>query len=206
MEVFGSNLSTSHSPRLHRAASPKCPWSSSPKTRGKLDVSIKTLHHRVASCWSGAVVVFRSRSPWAAATAALHRGSVFSPQGGPLSQVCCMTTRKPRRKPGLNCYFFGARDRIRTYDLLLRRQTLYPLSYAGGRVSVASMSTGTRLRRGRDLQVTYLPAGRSLCRHGQLGSVQNSGGVRCDAETVGVGPGSNQEVSYRGDHCAVVGA
>ena len=25
----------------------------------------------------------------------------------------------------------GARDRIRTYDLLLRRQTLYPLSYAG---------------------------------------------------------------------------
>src|SRR5699024_12335680 len=27
---------------------------------------------------------------------------------------------------------FGARDRIRTYDLLLRRQTLYPLSYAGG--------------------------------------------------------------------------
>jgi hypothetical protein len=26
---------------------------------------------------------------------------------------------------------FGALDRIRTYDLLLRRQTLYPLSYEG---------------------------------------------------------------------------
>ena len=25
----------------------------------------------------------------------------------------------------------GAPDRIRTYDLLLRRQTLYPLSYRG---------------------------------------------------------------------------
>lgn len=28
-----------------------------------------------------------------------------------------------------------ARDRIRTYDLLLRRQTLYPLSYAGEKLS-----------------------------------------------------------------------
>ena len=27
--------------------------------------------------------------------------------------------------------FFCALDRIRTYDLLLRRQTLYPLSYEG---------------------------------------------------------------------------
>ena len=26
----------------------------------------------------------------------------------------------------------GALDRIRTYDILLRRQTLYPLSYEGG--------------------------------------------------------------------------
>ena len=29
----------------------------------------------------------------------------------------------------------GALDRIRTYDLLLRRQTLYPLSYEGGVVA-----------------------------------------------------------------------
>jgi hypothetical protein len=29
------------------------------------------------------------------------------------------------------CMSRGALDRIRTYDLLLRRQTLYPLSYEG---------------------------------------------------------------------------
>lgn len=33
-------------------------------------------------------------------------------------------------------FFVCALGRIRTYDLLLRRQTLYPLSYEGGNASV----------------------------------------------------------------------
>ena len=43
----------------------------------------------------------------------------------------CGERRRPRPRVGglgLDC----ALDRIRTYDLLLRRQTLYPLSYEGG--------------------------------------------------------------------------
>lgn len=43
-----------------------------------------------------------------------------------------MERKNPRRfseATGVFC----ALDRIRTYDLLLRRQTLYPLSYEGNR-------------------------------------------------------------------------
>ena len=37
----------------------------------------------------------------------------------------------PITEPALLLEVDGARDRIRTCDLLLRRQTLYPLGYAG---------------------------------------------------------------------------
>ncbi len=36
-----------------------------------------------------------------------------------------------------------ALDRIRTYDLLLRRQTLYPLSYEGAATGVNQWPKGT---------------------------------------------------------------
>ena len=62
----------------------------------------------------------------------------------PLS--CLEYMSKPRRewRRGLGG---GAPDRIRTCDLLLRRQTLYPLSYRGPRRDCTSVPVPERTRR-----------------------------------------------------------
>src|SRR5699024_3009361 len=96
----------------------------------------------------------------------------------------------------------GARDRIRTYDLLLRRQTLYPLSYAGGlrkssnnwRRSSTPEASGTEGVRGTSPQQR------------QLRPVEHRRGVRGDPQSARLRPGAHQQVPDRGDHGAVVGA
>ena len=52
---------------------------------------------------------------------------------GPLAPIARMKRRRAgtETEPALLLGIDGARDRIRTCDLLLRRQTLYPLGYAG---------------------------------------------------------------------------
>jgi hypothetical protein len=65
----------------------------------------------------------------------------------------------------------SALDRIRTYDLLLRRQTLYPLSYEGGDPSRAASSQPRTARSGME-HITSLMPHRSPQRYGQAFSLR----------------------------------
>lgn len=56
------------------------------------------------------------------------------------------------------CVSQGALDRIRTYDLLLRRQTLYPLSYEGGLRETRTRMGLLKLSRWRMAPKNALPA------------------------------------------------
>ena len=87
-----------------------------------------------------------------------------------------MGRKNPRRfskRRGFRC----ALDRIRTYDLLLRRQTLYPLSYEGSQGSCRSRPDVLELSRKVGLNGKPAPV-RGPCRPGRQYPANESTWIR----------------------------